>query len=243
MSTNQTAPQPEWYVEKRKKVEQRFDEENRSGEKTREFVSPSGRYKLMVESYSTGERSWNYTRGLFYRDGELIADVKRNYSSFPFCWLEGHPSGHDYVICSEDYQGVSVIELDTGRRVDYIPEDAAKGWGFCRAAYYPFPNDPTKIMVEGCFWACPYELRVADISDPMVLPWTERACSEHEGAEGNVRGFSADGTEFVTEESESVMEDGTPFHALPNEERTRILEDKQLYSSLVRTKVTSYVFS
>ena len=84
--------------------------------------SPSGRYQLDVTRFSTGPNTWAYSRGrVFGSDQEPpLAVVDRNFGSFPFSWSEGHPSGHDYLVCGEDYQGQTVIELDTGRRVDHV---------------------------------------------------------------------------------------------------------------------------
>jgi hypothetical protein len=80
----------------------------------RDRLSPSGKYRLVVTSYTTG------TLGVITRvaDGEEIARVDRNYHSFEHTWIEDHPSGHDYLVCGEDYQGQTVIELDTGARGD-----------------------------------------------------------------------------------------------------------------------------
>jgi len=143
-----------------------FDPEN-AGESTEEF-SPSGKYKLVLTSFSTGPGTWSYTQGTVYHLGsdEPVAVVQRNYHSFPFLFVEGHPNGHDYLVCGEDYQGQTVIELDTGKRRDLLPEDASKGWGFCWVGYEWVPSMQA-LLVEGCYWACPYEFRFYDFSDPM----------------------------------------------------------------------------
>lgn len=154
-------------------VEAYFVPENKAPT-SRESLSPSGRYRLVVTSYGTKPGSWSYARGEVYRvsDGQLVADVKRNYSAFPASWVEGHPNGHDYLICGEDYQGQTVVELTTGRRRDELPDAAEKGHGFCWAGAVPTP-DKTMLLVDGCFWACPYEHRVHAFSDPMGEGWPE----------------------------------------------------------------------
>ena len=43
--------------------------------KETEYLSPSGKYKLIVEEYSTKPGCWSYTRGIFSKDN-IIADVK-----------------------------------------------------------------------------------------------------------------------------------------------------------------------
>lgn len=163
----------------REEIEKFFVEENANREARTEHLSPSGKYKLLVTPYKTKNGCWNYTRGQVYKKKDdcdncwfLIADVKQNYSHFPFGWAEGHPNGHDYLLCSENYQGQTVVELDTGKRIDFLPSQAHEGVGFCWVGRLPSP-DMKMLAVEGCFWACPYEIVLYDFSDPMNLPYKQ----------------------------------------------------------------------
>ena len=135
--------------------------------KTQEHVSPSGTFKLTVTPYATKPGCWNHTKGLVYRVGDdtPIAEVRRNYSSFPFLFIEDHPLG-PYLVCGEDYQGQTVIELDTGKRRDELSEGAKEGHGFCWAAY-TFDRENQILTVDGCYWACPYMYQFYDFSNPM----------------------------------------------------------------------------
>lgn len=143
-----------------------FDPEH-AGEST-EQLSPSGKYKLVLTSFSTGKGTWSYRQGQVYTQGSdtPIATVQRNYHSFPFLFVEGHPNGHDYLVCGEDYQGQTVIELDTGRRRDELPDAAKKGHGFCWAGFEFVPSMQA-LLVDGCYWAAPYEFRFYDFTDPL----------------------------------------------------------------------------
>jgi hypothetical protein len=141
------------------------------------ILSPSGTYKLAISMFSTGGESWNYSQGIVYRndvgrgaaanetDDRPIATIQRNYGAFPYLFVEGHPKG-DFLVCGQDYQGQTVIELGSGTRRDAMSEGSEQGTGFCWAAY-AF-DAPSKILVvDGCLWACPYEYRFFDFSDPM----------------------------------------------------------------------------
>lgn len=75
---------------------------------------------------------------------------------------------------SNDYQGQTVIELDTGNHVSHLPKSAENGAGFCWAAIHPSPNGKV-IAVEGCFWGAPYEIRFYDFAEPMLPPWVQIA--------------------------------------------------------------------
>jgi hypothetical protein len=145
-----------------------FAPENANLKCRREYLSDSGQYKIVITPFSTEKGCWNYTQGLVFKLGsdKAIADVRRNYSCFPYAFIEDHPNGHPYLICGEDYQGQTVIELDTGKRRDHLPEEAEQGWGFCWADY-KFDAASQILIVDGCFWACPYEYRFYDFSDPM----------------------------------------------------------------------------
>ena len=141
----------------------------------REVLSPSGRFKLVLRHYGTKAGCWDYSRGTVWSvdalDGEPVADVKRNYSSFPFAWVEDHPNGHSYLVCGADYQGQTVVELDTRTRLDHLPEDAKDGVGFCWIDY-EFHAPTQMLIANGCIWACPYETRFYDFRTPM-LGWPE----------------------------------------------------------------------
>jgi hypothetical protein len=156
-------------------------------------TSESGKYKLEVTSVATRPGCWNHTVGVVSRDGQVIAEVKRNYSSFPFLFVENHPNGHDYLVCGADYQGQTVIELDTGKRRDFLPEAAKKGHGFCWVDY-SFNTKEQMLIVEGCIWACPYEYRFYDFSNPMEGWLQIEIDGDYVDAEGKSPTFNEDGT-------------------------------------------------
>lgn len=150
-----------------------FVPENAMLDDRKEHLSPSGKYKLVVTPYRTSAGGWAYSQGLVYRltDDKLVAEVQRNYRSFPFAWVENHAKG-GFLLCGEDYQGQTVINLETGGRRDHLPSGAQNGVGFCWAAIHPSPNGKV-IAVEGCFWAAPYEIRFYDFAEPMLPPWVQ----------------------------------------------------------------------
>lgn len=158
-----------------------FSPKNAQIDKRKEFFSPSEKYVLVVTPYSTKKGCWNYSQGTVIRNPgncpRKIADVQRNYSHFPFLFIENHANGHDYLVCGEDYQGQTVIELDTGKRVDHLPDAASEGFGYCwvQTKYYP---EAQILVAAGCIWACPYEYRFYDFSSPMD-GWPELEVEEY----------------------------------------------------------------
>jgi len=225
----------ERYLVQREGIDDFFVETNRCtegpGVPVQEHVSPSGRYRLMVTSYGTGKGAWRYTRGEVFRVvdghlGERVADVKRNYTSFPFSWMEGHPKG-DFLIAGNDYQGQMFCELTTGRMKSHIPDEAFDGHGFCWATHRLLEDGHT-LFVDGCYWACPYECRFFDVSDPME-GWPELKTPGHldldpEGGtvtyeDGLIVWSGGERIFKATEERESVVDSvfsgicSTIFHA------------------------------
>jgi len=171
-----------------------FTPENAKLDRRYEVLSPSGKYKLVVTPFSTTEGAWNYAQGLVYAmdSDKPIAEIQRNYGSFPHLFIEDHLNGHPYLVAGADYQGSTVIELDTGNRRDFLPEEAKKGHGFCWAAH-EFNAEHSLLIVDGCFWACPYEYKIYDFSDPM-RGWPELEADHTMDASDKMPTIEADGT-------------------------------------------------
>lgn len=207
-------------------------EENRVADHRREHTSPSGRYRLVTDSYTTGKGTWNYTRGRVYKEGseEPFQDVARNYGSFGFLWMEDHINGHDYLVCGEDYQGQTFIELDTGARRDHLPEEAKEGHAFCWVDYELLPDGKT-LRVDGCYWACPYEFRFYDVSNPMGgWPLLE--------FKDGTRGLDADG-KVTWEDGLIVWRSGHKVFKATGETETEIeIKQSDAYSAHYKMKET-----
>ncbi len=219
----------DWYVEKREAIEKVFAQAEPVVDEAEIFTSPTGRYSLEVIPHRTGPKSWRYSKGIVRLEetGELISEIKRNYSAFPYSWAEHHPTGHDYVVAGEDYQGQTIVELDTGRRIDHVPDAAHQGFGFCWAAHYPSP-DGRFIFVDGCIWAGPYELVQYDFHQPMSLPYSEINRWPVE----KVHGFEPDGSLVWEYLAEIRTTDGKRVDEMSEEEEEEFESDEN-YSELL----------
>lgn len=89
-----------------------------------------------------------------------------------FCTLIVHANGKRYLIFREDLYGYSVLEVETGRTLHYIPE---KSWPlkekmgeetfiWTGAAYDP---GTSLLAVSGCYWASTNDTLFLDFSRPM----------------------------------------------------------------------------
>ena len=226
----------DWYRKEREDLAKSFEMAKRDDEELESHLSPSGKYRLEITSYDNG----TYSQGKiqYAQSEELITVVVRNYGHFPFAWCEGHPSGHDYLICGEDYQGQTIIELDTGQRVDFIPDEAEQGHGFCGVAFYPAP-DGRYLFVDGCFWGCPYELILFDFSKPLILPYQEL----NRWLVNEVQGFQPDGSFLFNYAIEIRLSDGKPLGDFTDAEWNEFnlnRSNKELYGRrIIRVKWNS----
>ena len=168
------------YEQRRRSIESQFEtaaaiEASRSVE-----LSPSGKFKLTFDFYSRGTSTWAYSRGRVTttQDARLIADIKRNYSHFWHAWAQ-HANGNEYLLCGEDYQGQTVVNLSCEAVQSFFPQAAYKGHGFCWTEAHPSPDSALRAVV-GCYWGGPGEIVLFDFSNPDRLPYTECArVSDH----------------------------------------------------------------
>ena len=89
-----------------------------------------------------------------------------------FCTLVGHANGNHYLVFREDLYGYSVLEVETGETMHYIPE---KSWPldggmgketfiWTNAAYNP---ETSLLAISGCYWAGTNDTLFLDFSRPL----------------------------------------------------------------------------
>lgn len=158
----------------RSDFEAQVKKEHKLNESERQrFISPSGDYYLVIDTleHPTNPRK-NCTVGNVCRaNDELITTVYRNHPKFVFSWIEAHPSGHPYLLCGFDFQGQTVVELDTGKRKDFLPPEAVMGKGRCWANYVPSPHG-SRLMLESCYIGGSIMTSIVDFSRPLEGNWT-----------------------------------------------------------------------
>lgn len=149
---------------------------------TNQYISPSGKYKLVVSYYDQGEGYWDYSRGIVTEisTNKIIADIKRNYGSFWHYWVE-HSNGQEYLLCGENYQGYNIIDFTYGGNNAYVApikhtffnklgvlQSMSVGW--CWVDVLGYDKETNLLKVSGCYWAAPFEIVTFDFSNPKDLP-------------------------------------------------------------------------
>jgi uncharacterized protein YuzB (UPF0349 family) len=160
---------PAWYQESRKGVEDYFKPSNLITEDHPVIVySPSKKYFILIEKYSIPDAP-SFSRGKVFNasTNQLIADVKRNHQHFMYCWVTLNRK--EYLLCGEDYQGHTVIDLAAKNVYNYIDENALEGLGFCWQDIHPSP-DGRLLVVEGSYFPGLKTVVVYDFSNPTKLP-------------------------------------------------------------------------
>jgi hypothetical protein len=225
----------ERYREKRRAIEQLFVAENRVADSTRTSVSQSGDFRLETCRYSIGPKTWAYSRGVVTRiaDGEIIADVKRNLGHFWHAWVQ-HANGSEYLLCGEDYQGYSVINLRAGTCKILFPEHGHVGWGFCWGAVFPSP-DTLILAVDGCYWGCPYNVVFYDFRDPETFPFRELDRVDH--IVDQCEGWTDNETFVLKREVEFRMSHGAPYVSLGKAEQAALDADDSLVDFRTETQL------
>lgn len=220
------------YQEKRNAIDVYFEKENKL---IKTEISPCGKYTIEIFEVETKPGAWKYTRGIVKKDSAVIADIKRNYSSF---WFTFHG---DYLFCGEDYQAYNIVNLLTGENRVYIDTPAVeKGAGFCWYGCDVSPDGKT-LAVSGCYWAAPTDLVFFDISnmekEPEYLGVYQKHFYGTDGWRGNdyvvyteIDRRKSDGKLFddlTSEENEIVFKD---WDNLMETERIETLIPESLYS-------------
>jgi len=203
------------YKEWRDEILGFFKPKNRIDE-SEKIYSPSGKFYLIISSYKTGENTWGYSRGIIKNseNDKVIADVKRNYSHFWYSWIQ-HINGNEYFLCGEDYQGQTVVNLTKGITQNYFPESGFDGHGFCWVNATP-SKDSQVLAVEGCYWACPYDVVFFDFKNPDELPFKELRRIEDVG---DIKGWDVNNNFIVDREIEIRKSDGKHYDELTEEEQ------------------------
>ena len=133
------------------------------------FLSPSKRFRLDVTSYLLKDPPLDLTNIEIFDQtlNEKIFDFFVNESHFFHGWVSANDT--EYLLCAEDiFGGQTVIDMTHKKMNSYSPPED----GFIWTDFYVSPDGKTLATI-GCYWACPYVIKVFDFSEPLNLPLRE----------------------------------------------------------------------
>ncbi|MFT5820057.1 MAG: hypothetical protein ACI8ZM_001291 [Crocinitomix sp.] len=148
-----------------------FDPKGLEKESEESFESPNGKYRLETSNYWQDKEdvNWDVTKVEIYnnKSQEKIFDFFGNDGRFFHQWL--NKNGVEFLICAEDlFGGQTVIDLTNRRMESFSPDED----GFIWTNFHLSPDGKTLATI-GCYWACPYLIKIYDFQEPLILPLTE----------------------------------------------------------------------
>ena len=131
-------------------------------------VSPSGHFRLETKEFSQTkpDMNWIVTRVRIFdrRSEKMMFEFVTDNRHFHHAWFQKR--SNELLLSSEILDGGQTIINLTGKELySYCSTDA----GFIWADYHMSPSTE-RLAVIGCYWACPYEIKVYDFNDPFNLP-------------------------------------------------------------------------
>jgi hypothetical protein len=150
-------------------IQNGFDEKMFQKGNLETFFSPSKEYRLDTTNFHSKELNWNLTKVEVYKqsNSEKIFDFFINDDQFFYGWLK--KNSIDYLICAEDiFGGQTIVDLTNLKISGYSPNKD----GFIWTDFNLSPNGEILATI-GCYWACPFIIKLFDFSKPLTLPLTE----------------------------------------------------------------------
>ncbi len=135
------------------------------------YFSPNEKYRLETSNYwqSKEDVNWDVTKVEIFDNhtNEKLFEFFGNDGRFFHDWIT--KNGIDYLICAEDlFGGQTVIDLTNRQMESFSPDEEGFIW-----TNFQLSPDGNKLATIGCYWACPYVIKVYDFKTPMELPLLE----------------------------------------------------------------------
>jgi len=135
------------------------------------IFSPTGHFRLETANYFVPKTfgDWELTKItiLYHNTNEAVFTFFSNHEKFIYSWAV--KDGREYLICAEDiFGGQTIIDLTNRMMAGYSPNED----GFIWTDHYLSP-DGAILATIGCYWACPYVIKLYDFSQPLQLPLRE----------------------------------------------------------------------
>lgn len=155
----------------RLEIEKHFNANNVIYGSKSDSFSLSEKYKLETEEYRQTKQDVNWVVTLakvFDHNLEKpLFEFFADNDHFFHKWLIR--DGKEYFVCAETLcGGQTIIDVSHGMMESYCPQED----GFIWTDFYISPNG-RKLAIIGCYWACPYEIKVYDFANPLALPLPE----------------------------------------------------------------------
>ena len=134
----------------------------------RQTINLSGGYEIVKDAYRLGATSFSggeYT--LFDTHKTQIKSWRCIDDRAEFFSLIRHADGKFYLVFRQDLYGYSVLELDRGRIMRFVPDawTLGKESFILSGARYLWGWDA--LVVSGCYWGAPNGVHLVSFAEPM----------------------------------------------------------------------------
>lgn len=130
----------------------------------------SAEYSVNISDYNGKVGEWNLSGSecrLVDRDNKIIAEWRSIDNDGDFYKIIKHRNGKNYLLFLQDLYGYSVLDISSGEKMQYFPEESLNGgetFIWTDIEYNPVSN---VLAVSGCYWACPYSTHLITFENPM----------------------------------------------------------------------------
>ena len=179
MSTENIANE-ERYQDWRAQSDAMFAPENRSPQHDELVILKDGCSVRSRLYHQNGDVGFNGSENeLLDGDGEVLYAWRNQDTDGEFRSMIRHRNGKHYLIFRTELYGYSVLEVESGQEMHYVPAcvhpekglKAEEVFIWTSADYNPGTD---LLAVTGCIWACPYSTIVLDFSCPLRPQPSER---------------------------------------------------------------------
>jgi len=155
----------------RAEIKDFFDPKRLAKDSEESFESPNGKYRLETCNYWQDKKdvNWDVTKVEIYdnKSQEKVFDFFGNDGRFFHQWLIKDDT--EYLICAEDlFGGQTILDLTNRKMESFSPDED----GFIWTDFHLSPDGKTLATI-GCYWACPYVIKIYDFQNPLILPLAE----------------------------------------------------------------------
>jgi hypothetical protein len=155
------------YLDYRNKIiNETYNQKYKTGEEIFE-IKDIDDIKIISEHYLTEDK--NYCEfNKIYKNNDIVHEYFNVYDQSFLCEYIKHSNGMDYIFYKEDLYGYSVFEINTGKTFNYYPAATFKNKEETFIGLEIHYNMKNNIFsVGGCYWACPYDVFLIKINNPM----------------------------------------------------------------------------
>ena len=139
--------------------------------KTKESEKVNGNIKRIISEYRIdyNEKKYFCSNNIVFDEDKYIFEYFNLYHHHFFCEKVKYNNGKNYLFYKTNLYGYNVFEIDTKTTFDYLPKCSFSG-KFAETFIgtdIHFNKDNSVFAVGGCYWACPTDVFLIKIDNPL----------------------------------------------------------------------------